>query len=460
VVQHLLGGVYLVAFLSAAHQFRALLGENGLMPIPRFLASRRFFEAPSVFHLHYSDRWFSTVAWGGAALSLAALLGCTDLLPLWAAMVGWGALWALYLSIVNVGQLWYAFGWESLLLEAGFLAIFLGPGSVEPPAPVLWLLCWLLFRVEFGAGLIKLRGDRAWRDLTALYYHHETQPLPGPLSAYFHQLPRVLHRVEVVANHGTQLVVPFALFAPQPVADVAAVIIVVTQGWLMFSGNFAWLNLVTITLAFAAMDNALLRWVIPVPLPSMQEVGPAFGAVVLGVTIAMVVLSYWPVRNMIGPRQVMNRSFNKWHLGNTYGAFGGITRTRYEVIVEGTQDPEGASGWREYGFKAKPGDPMRRPPQIAPYHLRLDWAMWFCAIAPGYGRGWWSRFLLALLLNDPHVLGLMRDNPFPHEPPVFVRARLFHYRFSTRAERRSTGAWWVRTPVSDYYPAVAEQDFR
>ena len=181
----------------------------------------------------------------------------TDLVPLWAAMLMWLVLWLLYLSIVNVGQTWYGFGWESLLLEAGFLAIFLGNDETAPPLLVLLLARWLLFRVEFGAGLIKLRGDPCWRDLTCLYYHHETQPMPGPLSWFFHHLPKPLHRVEVAGNHFAQLVVPFALFAPQPVASVAAAIVIVTQLWLVLSGNFAWLNWVTIILAFSAIDHVL-----------------------------------------------------------------------------------------------------------------------------------------------------------------------------------------------------------
>ncbi|CAM01303.1 lipase maturation factor [Saccharopolyspora erythraea NRRL 2338] len=453
VVQHLLALTYLLAFLTAVNQFRPLLGEHGLTPVPRFLAAAGFRRAPSLFHLHYSDRFFAAVAWLGTAVSAAVLAGAADVLPLWASMVVWALLWVLYLSIVNIGQVWYSFGWESLLLEAGFLAIFLGPAHVPPPMPVLWLMCWLLFRVEFGAGLIKMRGDSCWRDLTALYYHHETQPMPGPLSRRFHQLPRPLHRVEVAANHFTQLVVPFGLFAPQPVASVAAVIVVVTQLWLVLSGNFAWLNLVTITLAFAAMGPQVLGW-LPVPLPDSPA--PVWWlALVLVLTATMVALSYWPVRNMLGRRQVMNRSFNKLHLGNTYGAFGSITRTRYEVVVEGR---DGGSRWREYDFKGKPGDPMRRPPQVAPYHLRLDWLMWFCAISPGYGRGWLPRFLEALLRNDRHVLKLLRRNPFPESPPTEVRARFFRYRFTTARERRETGAWWVRDPVGEYVPPVSLDD--
>ena len=139
VLERGIAGVYLIAFICAARQFRPLLGEHGMLPIPRYLAAVSFRQAPSIFHWHYSDRFFAGVAWLGAALSLALVAGAGDLVPLWAAMLIWLVLWVLYLSIVNVGQRWYAFGWESLLLEAGFLAVFLGNASVAPPVLVIWL---------------------------------------------------------------------------------------------------------------------------------------------------------------------------------------------------------------------------------------------------------------------------------------------------------------------------------
>jgi hypothetical protein len=228
--------VYLIAFIAAALQFRPLIGEHGMLPVPRFLAGQPFWRTPSVFHLRYSDRLFAGVSWFGAALSAAIVAGAADLAPLWAAMLMWLTLWILYLSIVNVGQTWYAFGWESLLLETGFLMIFVGNDRIAPPVLTLWMVRLLLFRVEFGAGLIKMRGDPCWRNLTCLYYHHETQPMPGPLSWLFHHLPKPLHRIEVAGNHFAQLIVPFGLFAPQPGATIAASINIVTQLWLVASG--------------------------------------------------------------------------------------------------------------------------------------------------------------------------------------------------------------------------------
>lgn len=451
VLQRTVALVYLIAFLVALNQFRALLGSHGLLPIPRFLRRTDWSSAPSVFRFHYSDNTFATVCWLGIAVSAALLLGATDHMPIWGSLVTWALPWGLYLSIVNVGQLWYSFGWESLLLETGFLAVFLGPArATATPVLVIWLFRWLLFRVEFGAGLIKIRGDQCWRDLTCLRYHHETQPMPGPLSWYFHQGPRWIHKCEVLANHFTQLVVPFALFTPQPVASVAAAIVIITQGWLVVSGNFSWLNALTLVLAFAAVADTFLRWIPGLTPPEHPLVAPTwYMALVIALTVGVAVLSYWPVRNMVGRGQIMNTSFNQLHLVNTYGAFGHITKARDEVVIEATSRREISDDtvWYEYEFKGKPGDPYRRPPQIAPYHLRLDWLMWFVALSPAYGRSWLARLAAKLLAADRTTLKLFRDDPFHGEPPAVLRARLYRYRYTTRQERRDTGAWWHREPL-------------
>jgi hypothetical protein len=447
-----LAALYLVAFLTAAAQFRPLLGEHGLLPVPRLLARTRFRDTPSVFHAHYSDRFFTAVACAGALGSAALLAGAGDHLPLGAATALWAAVWALYLSIVNVGQTWYAFGWETLLLEAGFLAVFLGNSGIAPPVPVLWLLRWVLFRLEFGAGLIKVRGDRCWRELTCLYYHHETQPMPGPLSWFFHHLPRPVHRAEAAANFVAQLAAPVVLFAPQPASGGAAAFMVVTQLWLVASGNFAWLNWLTIVLALPVMCGPPAARLLGATAPHQAAAPPWFEALVLAATVLLVLLSYRPARNLLSRRQLMNASFEPLHLVNTYGAFGSVSRIRHEVVVEGTTDPRITEDtrWTEYAFKGKPGDVRRMPGQFAPYHLRLDWLMWFAALSPSYASSWLPGLLGRLLDNDPAVLRLLRGNPFPDAPPTAVRARLYRYRFTDWRELRSTGAWWHRTLVGDY----------
>jgi hypothetical protein len=452
-----LAALYLVAFLVALNQFRPLLGSDGILPIPRFVRRVPFRRAPSLFHWHYSDRMLAATAWVGIVLAAVTVAGITAQAPIAVTMLIWAVLWALYLSIVNVGQRWYGFGWESLLLETGFLAIFLGNADTAPPVATMWLLRWLLFRLEFGAGLIKLRGDRCWRDLTCLYYHHETQPMPGPLSWFFHRLPKPLHRVEVAANHVTQLVVPFGLFAPQPVAGVAAAIMVVTQLWLVISGNFSWLNWLAVVLGLSVLPDGWLERLLPLTAPDRDGSTPLpFVVVVLAATALVLVLSYWPVRNMLGRAQLMNASFNRWHLVNTYGAFGSVTRVRHEVVVEGTADqrlgPD--TEWREYEFKGKPGDVRRLPRQFAPYHLRLDWLMWFAGISRGYADPWFDPFVAKLLQGDAATLKLLRHNPFPDAPPCYVRARLYEYHFTTWRERRETGAWWTRELLGDFRPAM------
>ena len=455
VVERGIAAMYAIGFLVTLRQFTPLLGDRGLLPVPDFVRYVPFRAAPSLFQVRYSDRLLRVCASLGLALSLAAALGLPDGWPIPLVMLVWLVLWGLYLSIVNVGQTFYSFGWETLLLEAGFLAIFLGPAWTTPALPLVYLLRWLVFRLEFGAGLIKLRGDPCWRDLTCLYYHHQTQPMPNPLSWYFQHLPKPLHRMEVLGNHIAQLVVPWLLFAPQPLASAAGAIIVVTQSWLVLSGNFAWLNAITIILAFSAFDDAALERILPVGHSALELPLP-YAVVVLLVSGLVVVLSYRPAKNLISSGQLMNSSFDPLHLVNTYGAFGSVTKRRYEVIVEGTDgDPSDRSAaWREYEFRAKPGNVMRRPPQYAPYHLRLDWLMWFAAFSSPADHDWFVPLLVQLLMNDRPTLALLAGNPFRDEPPRAVRARLYLYRFTTPAERRATGAWWHREYVREYAAAI------
>ena len=448
-----LGLLYAIAFLVAARQFPALSGERGLEPAPALLASTSFRDTPSLFHLGYTDRRLQAVAWVGFGLAVLVVLGIAHAAPLPLTMLTWLALWALYGSIVNIGGTFYGFGWETLLLEAGFLAIFLGNAETPPLFPVLLLFRWLAFRVEFGAGLIKLRGDACWRSLSCMEWHHETQPIPNPLSWFFHRLPKPIHRVEAIGNFVAQLVLPFGLFLPQPFATVAAVLMIGTQLYLVVSGNYAWLNWATIVILVASIDDGTLAAILGAA-PFAAVPGPApdwFAAAVVALAVVVIALSWFPVRNMLSPNQQMNASFDPFRLVNTYGAFGSVSRERYEVIVEGTdRDDAGTDDWREYGFKAKPGDPARLPRQIAPYHLRLDWLMWFLPLSPRFGERWFVPFLVRLLGGDQAVLRLLGHNPFPDAPPIQVRARLFRYRYTTWAERRATGDWWHREPVAEF----------
>ena len=462
VIERGLGLVYLIAFVVAARQFPALSGERGLEPATDLLRATTFRETPSLFHLGYSDRRLRAVAWAGAILAALVVVGLPQAAPLPITMLAWLALWALYTSIVNIGGTFYGFGWETLLLEAGFLAIFLGNAETAPLFPVILAFRWLAFRVEFGAGLIKLRGDACWRELRCMEWHHETQPLPNPLSWFFHHLPRPVHRLEAAGNFIAQLVLPFGLFLPQPFASIAAVLLIGSQLYLVISGNYAWLNWLTIVVAAAGLADGFVGAFVPIELPAVAAAPDWFVGAVIALTAVIVVLSWFPVRNLASPDQRMNASFDPFRLVNTYGAFGSVSRERYEVVVEGTDAPEPTADatWREYEFRGKPGDPARMPAQVAPYHLRLDWMMWFLPLSATYGERWFGPFLVALLRGDRAVLGLLRSDPFGGAPPTHVRARLFRYRYTTPAERRATGRWWNRELVGDYARAVSLGDLR
>ncbi len=459
-LQRGLAAIYLLAFCNALNQFPPLLGERGLLPVPAFVARVRFRDAPSLFHLGYSDRRARLVCGTGLGLSVVVMAGWSERGPLWLSLTIGLLLYVLYLSIVNVGQTFYGFGWESMLLEAGFFAAFLGPAALAPSYVPVLALRWMLFRVELGAGLIKLRGDPCWRDLTCLYYHHETQPLPNPFSAHFHHLPRILQRASVAFSHFVQLVVPFGLFGPQWVAAAAGALIIVHQLVPILSGNYAWHNWLTVVLGFSAFSDSVLQRVLPLAVSAPRPRPEAFEWLLAALGVATLLLSVKPVLNLLSRQQAMNASYNPLHLVGSYGAFGSVTRERHEVVLEGTRASSAeAAEWLEYEFKAKPGDPRRRPPQCAPYHLRLDWAMWFLPfrvmVTPTrvLSRGqplWFDRLVKKLLTGDPATIRLLRRNPFPGEPPRYVRASFYVYELAEPGVRRRTGAHWVRRYLGEY----------
>jgi hypothetical protein len=453
IFQRALGVVFLIAFLCALNQFRPLLGEHGLLPVPLFVRQIPFREAPSLFFFAPKDWAFAAAAWSGIALSCAFIAGLADRYAWWVNALVWLGMWVLYLSFVNVGQTFYGFGWEDILLEAGFFAIFLGARSTRPPVVVIYLLRWLEFRIMFGAGLIKLRGDPCWRDLTCLDYHYETQPMPNPLSWYFHTAPEWTHKAGVAFNHFSELIVPFFYFLPQPVASIAGVLTILFQGTIFASGNLSWLNFLTMVLAIPAIDGRYLA-AAKHTLDPPTRIHKAFAS---AIAILIALLSVQPVRNMLSRDQAMNASYNPFHLAGTYGAFGSITEKRYEVVVEGTSDTTvtPSTQWKEYEFKGKPNDVMRMPPQIAPYHLRLDWLMWFAAMSSYEDQPWFVNFMAKLLENDKPVLSLLKSNPFPDQPPKYVRAELYEYRFASPEVHRQTGQWWTRTLMGPWFPRVS-----
>ena len=476
IVLRLLGLVYFIAFLSLAQQVLPLIGENGLLPAQSYLerveahVGSRFdasLQFPSLFWLGASDGLLTTMAYGGAALSFVVLCGYANAVMLI-------LLWAVYLSFTFIGQDWYGYGWEIQLLETGFLAIFLCPlldarpfPRRPPPAPVLWLMRWLIFRIMLGAGLIKIRGDACWRDLTCLDYHYETQPIPNPLSRILHFMPAWFQRMGVLYNHFIELLVPWLAFWPRLARHTAGLLMLSLQVTLIISGNLSFLNWLTIVPILACFDDSLLRRVLPAKLVSRAEraaerASPSRShrwAVVVLVVVVMI-LSYYPVHNLLSDRQAMNTSFGRLKLVNTYGAFGSVGKERREIVFEGTDDAvlTRSTRWKEYEFKCKPGDPSRRPCIITPYHYRLDWQIWFAAMSTPQRYPWTLHLVWKLLHSDPGALDLLANDPFPGSRPRYVRAVLYRYEFVPSDD--PSGAWWKRTPLGVWIPPLSTRDSR
>jgi len=475
-VLRLVGLVYFVAFLSLAPQALPLIGEQGLLPAASFLhgveahvGSRLggFLQFPSLFWVDVSDPFLIAMAWFGVALSLLVTMGFANSIVM-------ALLWALYMSFVHIGQDWYGYGWEIQLLETGFLAIFLCPlldghpfPRRAPPTLVLWLLRWFIFRIMLGAGLIKMRGDPCWRDLTCLYYHYETQPIPNPLSRVLHFMPRWFHKLGALYNHLAELVAPWFSFGPRLARHLAGVLMLSFQVILIASGNLSFLNWLTIVPILACFDDSLLRRVLPRKLVARAELAAAEArasraqqVAVAALVVVVAVLSVSPVLNLMSAHQTMNTSFNRFELVNTYGAFGSVGRERHEIVFEGTSDDviTDRTEWKAYEFKCKPGDPNRRPCIISPYHYRLDWQIWFAAMSTPDRYPWTVHLVWKLLHSDPGVLGLLADNPFPEAPPRFIRAQYYRYQFASPND--SSGAWWRRTLLGAWLPPLAVDDPR
>jgi hypothetical protein len=481
-ILRLLGAIYAVAFLAAINQVIPLIGTNGLLPVGVFLqrihdmlGSTRagFLRLPSLFWFAHSDAVLVAVAWIGFVLSCVVVAGFANA-PLMA------ILWFLYMSFVNIGQDWYGYGWEIQLLETGFLAIFLCPlldmrpfPKCAPPTPIIGLFRWLAFRIMLGAGLIKIRGDEVWRNGTALNYHFETQPLPGPLSRWFHFLPRVILRSGVWYNWLAELVAPWFVFWPRLARHIAGSVIIILQIVLIFSGNLSFLNWLTIVPALACFDDGFWSKILPRPLVRQAEAASAHAepsrpmlVTAWSVAVIIALLSIQPVLNMLSSQQIMNTSFDRLNLVNTYGAFGSVGRERLNVVFEGTIDqgpdgkaPDDEAHWKAYPYKGLPVDLDQHPPQIAPYQLRLDWQMWFAAMSTPDEYPWTLNLVSKLLHNDPGAVSLFAGNPFPGHPPRYIRAVLYRYRFAQPGNPH--GRWWERERLGDtWLPAMSADDPR
>ncbi len=476
-ILRLLAFVYLVAFASLLRQLEPLLGSRGLLPVAQLLGWERarsgasaFWRSPTLFWFSSSDGTMRAAAVVGVVLSAAALFGVTH-------AVVQAALWAIYLSFVHVGQIFYGYGWETQLLETGFLAIFLCPlRSVRPlpdtaaPKVVIWLFRWLIFRIMLGAALIKLRNDPCWRDLTCLDYYFETQPNPNPVSFWMHHAPQSVHALGVLFNHFVELVVPWFVFGFRRYRHAAGVLLVALQASLIATGNLSFLNWLTIVPAIACFDDTALARLLPARLRARcaarfealrSSRAQTRAAWVLSAVVG--VLSVAPMMNLASSHQAMNDHYDPLDLVNTYGAFGSMDRERFEVILEGTDAalPARDADWRQYQLPCMPGDPRRRPCVVTPYQHRLDWQMWF--VGNGAARGepiedepWLVHLVWQLLSGSPTPKTLLDRDPFPASPPKWIRADIWRYAFT---DRRGPGdPWWERERVCEFVRPVSHDD--
>jgi predicted DCC family thiol-disulfide oxidoreductase YuxK len=452
------GLIYLCAFVSFAVQAQGLIGSQGILPLTHFVEAlrpvgpQRFYLLPMLFWWNSGDLAIQAVCWGGA---LASLLLVCNVLPRVCLLL----LHVLYLSLLYGGQAFMTYQWDTYLLETGFLALLLSISTT----PGIWLLRWLLFRFMFMSGVVKLlSADPNWWGLSALSFHFFTQPLPTPLAWYAAQLPARVLRFATGSTLAIELLLPFLIFTPRRLRFVAAGGTLLLQSLITLTGNYNWFNLQTMLLCLTLLDDAALRACLPRPLlrylrrralaiPTHSATRVMVGA--LAVLIVLCSLVEMDVRFGGRPPALaedLDRLIEPARLVSTYGLFAVMTTERNEIVIEGSND---GVDWREYEFRYKPGDVLRRPPWNIPHQPRLDWQMWFAALEDPRGLPWFARFLQRLLQNDRAVTSLLQHNPFPDKPPLYVRALFYDYRYAPPGAQPAD-RWWNRRLLGLYFPAV------
>lgn len=475
-----LGVIYLIAFLSLWVQITGLFGSNGIVPIRDTMAAlkqdartaniglTRYFRIPTLCWLSSSDASLKLQCAAGTALALLVIFGIAPAPCLF-------LLWLIYLSLCCVGEPFLNFQWDALLLETGLLAIFFAPLQWLPRHPlreappsriVLWMLRFLLFKLMFESGRVKLLSlDPTWRNGTALDFHFETQPLPTWIGWYAHQLPSWIHRSDLKVMFIIELWIPFLIAFPRRPRQLACLSIVALQFFIMLTGNYGFFNLLTLVLCITLLDDAALQKCLPRRWCSVSS--PAHDAhsadappvsrhifqkihtfSLIPLVVVVLIMSYIQLLPMFRMRPWLPSPL--WHIPqwvgrfqsfNSYGLFANMTVVRPEIIVEGSND---GANWRPYEFKYKPGDLKRPPALVEPYQPRLDWQMWFAALGDYQNNRWFVNFCVRLMQGSPQVLALMGKNPFPKAPPKYLRATVYYYEFTDMAERRKTGDWWKR----------------
>jgi predicted DCC family thiol-disulfide oxidoreductase YuxK len=468
-----LGLIYLFAFISVWVQVDGLMGEKGLTPAREILSALRegadvstpalVLQHPTLCWIDSSNATLQALCVIGVAASALLTFG---LLPLPALLV----CFACYLSLIVPGEFFFSYQWDILLLETGFLALFLAPwqwrlrpGGDAPVSPIgLFLLKLLLFKLMFMSGVVKLTsGDACWWDLSALDYHYWTQPLPTVFAWFADKNPEWFKKFSVAATLVIEIVVPFFIWAPRRIRTAAAVLLIALQIAIALTGNYCFFNLLTIALCLLLIDDA--TWAPKRARETSDSRRSWLTLIPATVLILTLPINVWLAYTAIKPRAkwplplaAIYERIEPFRIANGYGLFRVMTKERPEIIFEGSAD---AIDWTPYELKWKPGDVKRAPLWNAPHQPRLDWSMWFAALGSRRDAVVAQRLAACLLHNEPAVLGLLANNPFPEKPPQFVRASIYQYRFATSTERKESGDWWKRRLSGQYLPAVSLQDF-
>lgn len=449
----LFGLIYFFAIGPFLFQILGLIGSNGILPVAKFLESVKesypskcYAYVPTLFWINSSNKALVGVVIIGLLASIVLMLGFYPSLMLI-------LLYLLYLSIVSVGQDFLSFGWEGFLLEATIYVFLIS----LPPVPTLlsWIcINFLLFRFYFKAGAVKLQSrDPNWKNLTALAFHYESQPLPNTIAWYVHKFPMWFHKASTLLMFVAELIVPFGIFGPEVMRTWVFFIFLGLQWTIWVTGNFSYLNHLSVVLSTILLNNQTLSAFINPPHADMQ-VNPIYAwtvSALAGVFLCLQLIRFW---HHFFP----NRLFRKWmamcypyHIANPYGIFAVMTTERIEIIIEGSED---GFDWKEYAFRYKPSEVDRRPGRISPYQPRIDWQAWFLPFSYFSSEPWFQLFLFHLLKGTPDVVKLLRVNPFKDTPPKYVRAMMYDYRFSTYQEKKETGQWWIRRFVGPYSPVM------
>lgn len=450
----LLGVVYFFVFTPFLFQIKGLLGSKGILPIKDYLkAIKRLYGpkgyklVPTLFWINSSNTALLSVVWAGVIASILLMLG------IWTPLMIF-LLYFLHLSIVSAGQDFLSFGWELFLLEIACNSFFLS--LTDSPNILIWIsINLLLFRFHFQAGAVKLQSkDPNWRNLSAIGFHYQTQPLPNTVAWFIHKLPLSFHKVSTALMFFIELIVPFGIFGPEWMRFGTFILLGGLQLSIWATGNLSYLNHMTLAFTIILVANSFLSpfFEMPAANPDLSIIDPLL-SLIGAFLIILQALNLWENISLtsIPIIRKIEKFLAPFHIVNRYGIFAVMTTKRYEIVIEGSLD---GKEWKEYIFKHKPSNINCRPKRISPIQPRLDWQMWFLPFNAYYDNVWLQNFLTLLLKGEKEVIGLIQESPFKDTPPLFIRALAYDYEFTDWKTLRETGNWWKRTYVGIYSPTL------